>query len=50
MFNYRKGMNMSSRQQRIAAENRAKFMERLAWFFLLLIAFMVGVVVGDLLL
>ena len=43
-------INMSSRQQRIAAENKAKFMERLAWFFLLLIAFMMGVVVGDLLL
>lgn len=42
--------DMSSRQQRIAAENKAKFMERLAWFFLLLIAFMMGVVVGDLLL
>ena len=46
----KKGLKMSSRQQRIAAENRAKFMERLAWFFLLLIAFMMGVVVGDLLL
>ena len=41
---------MSSRQRRIDAENKAKFMERLAWFFLLLIAFMMGVVVGDLLL
>jgi len=43
-------MNMSVRQRRIDAENRAKFMERLAWFFLLLIAFMMGVVMGDLLL
>jgi len=47
MFNYRKGMNMSSRQRRIDAENKAKMNGAIAIVFLLIITFTVGVLVGS---
>ncbi len=44
---YRKGMNMSSRQRRINAENRANRNAIFAIVFLLIITFIVGVMVGG---
>jgi hypothetical protein len=44
---YRKGMNMSSRQRRIDAENKAKINGVIAIVFLLIITFTVGVMVGG---
>jgi hypothetical protein len=46
---YRKGMNMSSRQRRIDAENKAKINGVIAIVFLLIITFIVGVMVGGVL-
>ena len=40
-------MNMSSRQRRIDAENRAKINGVIAIVFLLIITFIVGVMVGG---
>jgi hypothetical protein len=47
MFNYRKGMNMSVRQRRIDAENRANRNAIFAIVFLLVITFIIGVMVGG---
>lgn len=44
---YRKEMNMSSRQKRIDAENRANRNAIFAVVFLLIITFIVGVMVGG---
>lgn len=44
---YRKGMNMSSRQRRIDAENRANRNAKFAVVFLLVITFIIGVMVGG---
>jgi len=42
-----KGINMSNRQRRIDAENKAKINGAIAIVFLLIITFTIGVMVGG---